>query len=150
MDPPPAAEPSSPPVAPEPPVTVEDILEVAPQDMTPAQVEALVDHAEAVLATAEQGSPAYQEALQELAVAAEADDVELPEELAAIPVLGEVMGAALELFNNIGNIGADMAPEQRERAEETVVAAVVVGQVAQTAMAAGAAVSSVGSTRKIK
>jgi hypothetical protein len=132
---------------------VEAILDIAPEDMTVAQVELLVEHAEAVLATAEQGSPAYQEALQELAVAAEADDAELPEELAAIPLLGDVMGAALDVFNNIGNIGADMAPEQRERAEETIVAAVVVGQVAQTAMAAAASAGSVaagGATRKVK
>lgn len=147
----PAPEQSSPPVATEP--TVEDILDLAPEELTEAQVELLVEHAEEVLATAEQGSPAYQEALEQLAVAAEADDAELPEELAAIPVLGEVMGAALEVFNNLGNIGADMAPEQRERAEETVVAAVVVGQVAQTAMAAAASAGSVaagGATRKVK
>ena len=124
-------------------------MQIAPAEMSKAQVEVLVAHSEAVLAMSEQGSPAYQEALAGLALAAEADDAELPEELAAIPILGEAFGAALEVFNDIGNIGADMAPEQRERAEETIVAAVVVGQVAQTAMAA-ASVSSVGSTRKIK
>lgn len=83
---------------------------------------------------------------------AESDDIELSLELAAIPLLGDVAGAVLELFNDLGNLGADMAPEVRERAEETVIAAVIVGQVAQLATgAAMATASSAGvSGRKIK
>jgi hypothetical protein len=45
------------------------------------------------------------------------------------------------VLNDLGNVGSDMAPEQRERSEETVVAAVIVGQVAQVATATAAAAS---------
>jgi hypothetical protein len=87
-----------------------------------------------------------------LVVLAQADDVELPAELAAIPLLGEAAGAALEAFNAIGNIGADMSPQVREQAEDAVVASVVVGQVAASAAAAAvsASASTSTSTRKIK
>jgi len=34
-------------------------------------------------------------------------------------------------IRDLGNIGADIAPEVRERAEEVAVAAVIVGQIAQ-------------------
>lgn len=122
---------------------ISNLVEIAPENLTDKQVDQLVAAANVVFETAEQGSPAYQEALEALAVVAEADDAELPEELAAIPLLGDVAGAALELFNDLGNIGADMSPAQREKAEETVVAAVVVGQVAQ--VAAGAAMASASS-----
>ncbi len=128
----------------EPEVKLEEMLEIAPEELTDAQVELLVENAEQVLATAEPGSEAYEQALDALAVAAESDDAELPAELAAIPLLGDVAGAALELFNDLGNLGADMAPETRERAEETIVAAVIVGQVAQ--VATSAAVASAGAT----
>ena len=114
----------------------------------------MVEAAEEVLATAEPGSEEYNEALEALAVAAESDDVELSAELAAIPLLGDIAGAALEIFNDLGNLGADMAPETRERAEETVIAAVIVGQVAQVAtsaaVASAGAASAGSSGRKVK
>ena len=88
------------------------------------------------------------EVVAELAEAAQADDPQLPAELAAIPLLGEALGAALEVFNDIGNIGADMTPEVREKAQEAVVASVIVGQVASSAAAAAA--TSAASSRKIK
>jgi multidrug efflux pump subunit AcrA (membrane-fusion protein) len=135
-EPEPLPEPESP-TTPEESVSVINELEtVAPENLTGAQVEQLVEAALVVFETAEQGSPEYEKALEALAVVAEADDPELPAELAAIPLLGDVAGAALEVLNNLGNIGADMSPKQREKAEETVVAAVVVGQVAQMAMGA--------------
>lgn len=118
-------------------VAVEEIAaltEIAPEDLTDAQVEQLVEAALVVFETAEQGSEEYQQALEALAVAAEADDAELPSELAAIPLLGDVAGAALEVFNNLGNVGADMAPAVREEAEKTVIATVI---------AAGAAINAV-------
>ncbi len=115
---------------------IENLVEIKPEELTDAQVEELVEAALVVFETAEQGSPAYEQALEALAVAAEADDLEVPAELAAIPLLGDVAGAVLDVFNDLGNIGADMSPQQREKAEETVVAAVVVGQVAQMAMGA--------------
>lgn len=155
-------EPSpEPPVEPEPIVPPkEDVSNIAtvdleaidPQELTTAEVAQLVSAAVEVLATAEQGSPQYEKALEALAVAAQADDEELPAELAAIPLLGDVAGAALGLFNNLGNIGADMAPAEREKAEKTIVGAVIVGQVAQmaTAAAASAGAAAAASTRKIK
>jgi hypothetical protein len=114
-------------------------------------VEQLVEAALVVFETAEQGSPAYEQALEALAVAAEADDEELPAELAAIPLLGDVAGAALEFFNDLGNFGADMSPKERAKAEKTIVGAVIVGQVAQmaTAAAATAGAAAAASTRKM-
>jgi hypothetical protein len=99
-----------------------------------------------VFETAEQGSEAYEQALEALAVAAEADDAELPSELAAIPLLGDVAGAALEAFNNLGNVGADMAPAVREEAEKTVIASVIATGAAVNAVAAAATAASTTSS----
>lgn len=160
----PVEDPTSKPILPksnpiEPPVVesveeqsiavIEDLEAVAPEEMTDAQVAELEAAVMAVFETAQPGSLAYEQALEALTVLAQADDAELPAELAAIPLLGEAAGAALEAFNAIGNIGADMAPAVREQAEDAVVASVIVGQVASAA--ASAAVSaSAASTRKIK
>jgi hypothetical protein len=95
-------------------------------------------------ATAEKDSEEYEAALVLLAVAAEADDPDLPEEIVAIPVLGNVAKDILEVMNDLGNVGADIAPEQRERAEEIVVASVIVGNIAVSAGASSAS----GSTRR--
>lgn len=129
---------------------IEDLKEIEPGEMTDAQVAVLEAAVMAVFETAEQGSPAYEQALEALTVLAQADDAELPAELAAIPLLGDVAGAALEAFNAIGNIGADMSPVVREQAEDAVVASVIVGQVASAAAASAAVASSAASTRKIK
>jgi hypothetical protein len=156
VEPEPTPEPEpAPEPAPEPPseeAAVEEIsnlIETAPEDLTDAQVEQLVEAANLVFETAEQGSPAYEQALEALAVAAEADDAELPSELAAIPLLGDVAGAALEVFNNIGNVGADMAPAVREEAEKTVIATVIAAGAAinavQSATAAAASAAAVAS-----
>lgn len=136
-------------ITPEAPVAelLEAVADIKPSELTSAQISILSEVAVEALATAEQGSAEYQQALEVLAVIAEADDQELPTELAAIPFVGDVAGAVLEVFNNLGNIGADMAPEQRERAEETVVAAVIVGQVAQVASAAAASASMAASRK---
>lgn len=126
---------------------IENLVEIAPEQLTEAQVEQLVEAALVVFETAEQGSPAYEQALEALAVAAEADDPEIPSELAAIPLLGDVAGAALEVFNDIGNVGADMAPQVREQAEKTVVASVIAVQAAVSAVsAATSAATSAAST----
>jgi hypothetical protein len=155
---PPVEPEPAPELAPEPPTEVtaveeiSNLVETAPEDLTDAQVEQLVEAALVVFETAEQGSEAYEQALEALAVAAEADDAELPSELAAIPLLGDVAGAALEVFNNIGNVGADMAPEVREAAEETVIATVIAAGAAinavqsATTAAASAAVTASGSS----
>ncbi len=104
---------------------IENLVEVTPEELTDAQVEQLVEAALVVFETAEQGSEEYNQALEALAVAAQADDAKLPEELAAIPLIGDVAGAALEIFNDIGNVGADMSPQVREEAEKTVIASVI-------------------------
>jgi uncharacterized membrane protein len=71
---------------------------------------------------------------------AEADDPNLPEELAAIPLLGDAAGAALEVLNNLGNVGADMAPAVREEAEKTIIASVIAtGAAVQATVAAATA-----------
>lgn len=154
----PTPEPEPEPTVEEPEITedapIEELLsaveDVKPSELTSAQINILSEAAVEVFNTAEQGSAEYEQALEILAVIAEADDQELPEELAAIPLLGDAAGAVLEVFNDLGNIGADMAPQQREKAEETVIAAVIVGQVAQVATAAAASASVAASTRKIK
>jgi hypothetical protein len=64
---------------------------------------------------------------------AQADDPQVPEALAAIPLLGDAAVAVLDTFNALGNVGADMTPEVRAAAKKEVVAAVIVTQVAQTA-----------------
>jgi tetratricopeptide (TPR) repeat protein len=143
-----------------------EIPEGDPRELSEEQVEELVAEAEAVLETAEQGSPAYEQALEALAVAAQADDPQIPSELAAIPLLGETAAAVLEAFNDLGNVGADMAPAVREEAEKTVIASVIAtGAAVQAVQAAAASAASAatasagasggasgssGSTRKIK
>lgn len=131
-DPTPTPEPS-----PEPePIPIEP--EPTPEPVTP---ENLVNEANEILANAEPGSSEYEAALELLMVAAQLDDEELPVEIAAIPLIGDVAGAILNVFNDLGNIGADMAPEQREKAEEVVVASVIVGQVAQLASASAVTIT---------
>lgn len=148
VEPSPAPEP---PAAPE--AVVEELVQIAPEDLTDAQVEQLVAAAEETLATAEQGSPEYEAALEALAVAAEADDPEVPAELAAIPLLGNAAAAVLDSLNALGNVGADMAPAVREEAKKTVIASVIAAgaavsavQAAASAASAAASVASSGST----
>ena len=129
---------------------IEELSTIDARDLSDEQVELIVEAAYETFETAEAGSAEYEAALDALMVAAQADDMELPEELAAIPVLGAAAGAVLEVFNDIGNLGSDMSPQVREESEKVVVAAVVVSQVATaaatTAATAIAAPSSGGST----
>lgn len=111
-----------------------------------ALAEELTTIAIATFATAEKDSEEYDLALEMLAVAAIADDPDLPEELAALPVVGAVAGEILNVMNDLGNIGADIAPEQRERAEEIVVASVIAGNIA---VSASASTPSGGARRKV-
>lgn len=97
--------------------------------------------------TAEQGSPEYEAALDLLLVAAQADDIVLNEELAAIPLIGNVAGAAVEVFNALGNAGADMSPQVREQSEKVVIAAVIVGQIALTATSAATSAAAAAARR---
>jgi hypothetical protein len=128
--------------APQPVPTPEPIVDLTevepstldPKSLTKEELELLERVALETLATADPDSEEYKKALQQLMVIAKADDLELPEELANIPLVGEVAGAILDAFNAIGNIGADMAPTTRDRAEKTIIAAVIVTQVAALAV----------------
>jgi hypothetical protein len=127
---------------------MENLLETPVEELTEAQVEQLVEAAMETFATAEQGSEEYNQALEALAVAAQADDPEVSAELAAIPLLGDAAVAVLEAFNDLGNVGADMAPQVRETAEKTIIASVIaaqaaIGAVSTATTAASAAASSV-------
>lgn len=152
-DPTPSGEPT-----PSPEATTEPTIEPtpnepeptpAPEPSSPAEepssVEELQAAAEALFATAEPGSPEYEKGLALLAEAAKEDDLELPQELAAIPVLGDVAGAMLDTINALGNVGADMSPQVREEAEKTVIASVIAAGAAVNAVAT-AAVASSGAT----
>lgn len=136
----------SPSVTPEPEKVVTELLSVPVDELTTEQVDVLVAAALETFQTAEQGSPAYEQALEALAVAAQADDPEVPAELAAIPLIGNVAGAVLDTFNALGNVGADMAPQVRETAKKTVIASVIGVQAAVNAVGAATTVAASNST----
>ena len=62
---------------------------------------------------------------------AQADDIQIPEEIANIPVLGATIVALTDALNFMGNVGADMTPEVRAKAEKELIAAVVLTQITQ-------------------
>lgn len=115
---------------------VEELSEIAPQLLTEEQQELIVEAALEVFEDAKQGSPEYEAALDALLVVAQADDIVVDEELAAVPVVGAAVVAIADALNALGNAGADMSPQVREQSEKVVIAAVIVGQVAMTATAA--------------
>jgi hypothetical protein len=119
----PTPEPTGDPNIPE---IIEDLTKVnleavVATNLTEAQVEQLTEAAMQTFETAEQGSPEYEQALEALFVVAQANDIVISEELAAIP------GAAalVDAINFIGNVGADMSPKVREESKKIVVTAVV-------------------------
>jgi len=122
-EPVPTPEPTGDPNIPEVITSLTDInLEkVDPAQLTDTQVEQLKEAALQTFETATQGSPEYEQALEALFVAAQADDIVISEELAAIP--GAV--ALVDAINFIGNVGADMSPKVREESKKVVVTAVV-------------------------
>jgi hypothetical protein len=111
-----------------------ELDEIVATELTEEQAEALVEAALETFETAEQGSPEYEQALEALFVAAQQDDIVLDESLAAIPLLGDVLGGALDAINFLGNAGADMSPQVREQSEKTIVASVIVTQIALSAV----------------
>lgn len=123
-----------------------ELEEIVPTDLSEAQVEALVEAALETFETAEPGSAEYEQALDALMVAAQADDIVLSPELAAIPGAEELVA----VLNFIGNVGADMNPAVREDAQKATVAAVIVGQIAGAAIAASASAAPAGASRRIK
>jgi hypothetical protein len=83
---------------------------------------------------------------------AQADDIQVPEALAEIPLLGDTAVAVINAINFIGNVGADMTPAVREKAEQSIVSAVIVTQIAQfsASTATAAAVSSANTTSRVR
>ncbi len=148
-EPEPSVEPSPEPSSPEPIVVPapepEPAVEQEPEPQQPVietpSIEPPVENIEEPIIT-------QAELIEQLAEQAEADDPEVPEELASIPLIGNAAVAVLEAFNALGNIGADMAPEVREKSEKVVVGAIIAGQIAQVAAASSVVASA--STRKIK
>ena len=97
-----------------------------------------------VLSPAEQ----HQVLMNELMTEAQADDIQVPENIASIPLLGDTAVALINALNFVGNVGADMTPEVRKKAKQTLVSAVIVTQIAQlsTQTAMSAATASVASS----
>ena len=122
-------------------LTKVDLEAVVATNLTEAQVEQLTEAAMKTFETAEEGSPEYEQALDALFVVAQADDIVISEELAAIP--GAV--ALVDAINFIGNVGADMSPKVREESEKIVVTAVVAVGAAVNA-ATGAALTAAAPT----
>jgi hypothetical protein len=119
-----------------------ELTSIAPEDLTDSQIEELLNITLEIFETTEPGSEEYEQALDALMLIAQADDLELPSEIAAIPLLGNLAGAILDIFNDLGNVGADMSPQVRETAEKIVVVSIVVTQiVAVTALGAMASTS---------
>lgn len=142
------------PVTPKPPkepdVTTLSANEIDPTTLDAAEVEALQEVAYETLATADPESEEYQEALDLLFVAAQADDIVVDEALAAIPLLGNAAVALVDAVNFMGNVGSDMSPKVREESKKIVISAVVaVGAAVNAATGAAVAASSSPSTRKV-
>lgn len=158
----PIAEPVLPPVYenPTPVIPVEPTLEPTPTDdpdPTPEPSTPVIDPIPEVIVpeptpepTPEPELPVIEETVPEfilesspeqLMAEAQADDPVVPTELASIPVLGNVAVAVLDAFNALGNVGADLKPEVREKAQEVVVSSVIVGQIATASMATTSAAS---------
>jgi hypothetical protein len=134
---PPKVTPPQVPVAPVesslPPIATVDPSTINPQVLTTKEVAQLQEVAIQTLATVAEDSPQYQQALEQLAVAAKADDILVDPQIASVPVIGAVAVGVTNAINAIGNIGADMSPAHRATAKKEVVAAVIVTQVATTA-----------------
>ena len=103
------------------------IMENPAAEQNLAIAKEVTEIAVAKLATSEPGSEEYESGLALLAVAAEADDPDLSEEIASLPVVGAVATQVFEAMNDLGNVGSDISPEVRERSEEVVIAGVIVG-----------------------
>jgi hypothetical protein len=148
---PPAPEPKPEEGSAEIPAVIEDLMQVDlaavdPTELTPAQAEQLVEAALVVFETATEGSPEYQQALDALYLAAQEDDIQVDPQLANIPGVGQAAVAIANVLNLVGNVGADISPKARKKAQTLVVTTLVVGQIAQTAALATA--SSGGSSNR--
>ena len=142
------SEPVSKPSEPEEPAVVnQDPATIDPTTLTDTEVVALQEAAYETLDTAVPGSEEYENALEQLFVAAEADDMEVDPALAAIPVLGNVAVALTDALNFAGNVGSDMSPKVREESKKIVVSAVVaVGAAVSAATGAATGAASAASS----
>ena len=131
----PPVEPVIPPETPETPV--EPVLPVEPVPTPEPTVEPVEPPLEPELPVVIPEMPTPEEArqilLDNLMKEAQADDIEVPEEIANIPVLGATIVALTDALNFVGNVGADMTPEVRAKAKKEVIAAVVLTQISQFA-----------------
>lgn len=117
-------EPLPTPSEPEPEPEAQPVEPDVPAEETPVEPEPVVEsHAESI--TLDNGVVITQE--QAVAVALLQDPGEL---------LATVFTDPIAALQALGQVGADMSPEVRERSEEVVVAAVIVGNIASAAGAA--------------
>ena len=75
-----------------------DLSTIDPTELTEKQADLLVEAALETFETAEQGSPAYQQALDALALAAQQDDIVLDESIASIPGVGAAAQAVVAVL----------------------------------------------------
>lgn len=143
---PPVVEP--PVIVPKPTVLDKDLTSIDPRSLSKNDLTLLTADANAVLNVAEPGSAEYEQALMQLMVVAQADDIVVSEDVASIPVLGATVVGLTNAINALGNFGADMSPKVRHKAKQEVVAAVIVTQIATTAV--GLTVSAPSSIRRMK
>lgn len=115
-----------------------DLKAVDPTELTPEQATQLVEAALETFNTATEGSPEYEQALDALYLAAQQDDIVVDESIASIPGVGQAAEAVVAVLNIVGNVGADISPKARKKAQTLVVTTLVVGQIAQTAALATA------------
>ena len=133
---------------PEPSIVDVDLAQIDPQSLSKEDMALLTNDALKTFETAMEGSAEYNQALEQLMIVAQADDIVISEELASVPVLGSTIVGLTNAFNALGNFGADMSPKARHKAKQEVVAAVIVTQIATTAV--GLTVSAPSSIRRIK
>jgi PA14 domain len=124
-----------------------DLQAVDPTQLTTEQATQLKEAALVVFETATEGSPEYQQALDALYLAAQQDDIVVDPGIANIPGVGQAAVAIANVLNAIGNVGADISPKARKKAQTLVVTTLVVGQIAQTAALATASGGSSSSNR---
>jgi hypothetical protein len=135
-----------PPTAVVAPVTKPSIVDLAPaqidpQTLTSTQVVELQTAAQQTLATTVEDSPAYNQALEQLYVAAQADDIVVDPAVANVPVLGATVVGITNAINALGNLGSDMSPAHRAKAKKEIVAAVVATGAAVNAVTSAAALA---------
>jgi hypothetical protein len=122
--------------------------QIDPQTLTSAQVVELQAAAIETLAVTSEDSPAYNQALDQLYVAAQADDIVVDQAIADVPVLGAAVVGVTNAINAIGNLGSDMSPAHRAKAKKEIVAAVVATGAAVNAVTSAAALAAPTIKRK--